>query len=77
MCVFQDSMWDESRDHDGGAGGKGVVDGFRNEDKEILIVWKKTRHRTNHTWGEVKIVGRSIEIFTGDVVVRGEWELTK
>lgn len=48
------------------------MDGFRNEDKEVLVVWKGTRNRTNHVWGQVKVVGRAIDIFVGDVVVRGK-----
>lgn len=58
-------------DHDGGAGGKGVVDGFRDENREIMVFWKNTRNLTNHVWGHIKTVGRAVDIFVGDVVVRG------
>lgn len=66
------AFWDFPEDQDGGAGNRGIVDKFRENDNEIFVVWKELRRRSNYCWGQIKIVGRSADIFVGDVVVRGD-----
>lgn len=44
-----DWMWG---DNDGGPGCQGIVDGFHNEGREVLVVWKILRARSNYRWGQ-------------------------
>ena len=73
-CILSGSDW-ENDNQDGGPGSIGIVTGFREDDREVLVLWRSIRTRCNYRWGpcyEVRIVGHSPFFHVGDVVERGE-----
>ena len=59
MLIGQD--WNPAihGNYDGGAGGKGVVESFRNDGREVVVYWERSRRKMNLRWGvhfDVKVV---------------------